>query len=175
MLEAYGNIWDLFKDYDAVVITTNGFVKTNGEAVMGRGIALEAKEHFDNLPERLGLAIREEGNRVFIFPHYYNRVSTKLSSVYRGFDFQNMGRVITFPVKPIMGANGKPGWSVKAEIGLIETSCKQLIELLDKTPWISKVIMPRPGCGNGGLKWEDVKPVIEPLLDDRFTVVTFHP
>lgn len=32
MLEIYGNIWDLEENYDAIVITTNGFVKINGDA-----------------------------------------------------------------------------------------------------------------------------------------------
>lgn len=29
----------------------------------------------------------------------------------------------------------------------------------------------RPGCGNGGLRWDVVKSLIEPLLDDRVTIV----
>ena len=33
------------------------------------------------------------------------------------------------------------------------------------------IAIPRPGCSNGGLNWEiDVKPIIEPLLDDRFII-----
>ena len=36
---------------------------------------------------------------------------------------------------------------------------------------LDKVYMARPGCGNGQLKWEDVKPLIAPILDDRFIVV----
>ncbi len=36
---------------------------------------------------------------------------------------------------------------------------------------LDKVYLVRPGCGNGQLKWEDVKPLIAPILDDRFIVV----
>lgn len=35
----------------------------------------------------------------------------------------------------------------------------------------SFLILPRPGCGNGRLRWEDVRKILEPILDDRFTVV----
>jgi hypothetical protein len=36
------------------------------------------------------------------------------------------------------------------------------------------VLLPRPGCGNGHRTWDEVCPVIEPILDDRFTV-TYQP
>ena len=32
---------------------------------------------------------------------------------------------------------------------------------------IDAIILPRPGCGNGKLKWCDVKKVIEPILIDK--------
>lgn len=38
MIEKPGNIWDYYnKDCFVIVITTNGYVKNSGEAVMGRG------------------------------------------------------------------------------------------------------------------------------------------
>ena len=33
------------------------------------------------------------------------------------------------------------------------------------------VVLPRPGCGNGGLRWQDVRPLLGLSLDDRFIVV----
>jgi hypothetical protein len=45
--------------------------------------------------------------------------------------------------------------------------------MADKFRW-QHIVMPRPGCGNGGLDWADVEPVLSKLLDDRFTVIT-HP
>lgn len=173
MLEAYGNIWDLASDYDAIVITTNGYVKKNGEAVMGRGIALEAAEKNPGLPLLLGEAIKEEGNRVFMFPLW--RVWNSKVPHVRTWNPVTEITFITFPVKPVVGTKGEMGWKAKADIDLIRTSTEQLVELMDAVKGYDTVIMPRPGCGNGGLKWEQVKPVIEPLLDDRFTVVTFHP
>ena len=37
----------------------------------------------------------------------------------------------------------------------------------------SKVLIPRPGCGYGELNWQDIKPLLESILDDRFISVTF--
>jgi len=166
MIEGYGDLWAAAKEEnaDAIVITTNGFVKKNGEAVMGRGIALEAKNAYPDLPKSLGSMINKHGNKVF------------------GFYFGSIW-LFTVPVKPTVGPNGEPGWRAKAQIPLIEDSIKQLVgaepyyglmrNISDSmNTLIEKIYMPRPGCGNGGLKWEVVKPIIEPYLDDRFTV--FH-
>jgi len=184
MLEAYGNIWDLAPDYDAVVITTNGYVKKNGEAVMGRGIAKEAKEIFPDLPLKLGKRITEHGNFCFGF---------SVNSDFSDYPFVGYATVLEgpigwkpqiycLPVKPQFGPNGEMGWKAKAEIPLIQQSIKDLVKSINYYQSRilgygrqAKVTMPRPGTGNGKLSWEQVKPVIEPLLDDRFTVVTFHP
>lgn len=164
MKEAFGNIWDHAHEFDAVVITTNGFVKSNGEAVMGRGIALEAKNRYPWLAGNLGNALRGNGNNVYRFdvePHFIRDSSD--------FDFS----LFTFPVKPVFGPNGEPGWMVRADPELITKSAMQLIELIDgygiKTNY--RVVMPRAGCGNGGLRWENIKPLLDPILDDRFTVM----
>jgi hypothetical protein len=150
MIEAFGDIWEHVDEYDAVVITTNGTVKKNGEAVMGRGIALQAKERYPLLPKDLGEMLKKEGNVPFGFSYTWGEF------------------IFTLPVKH--------HWHERASIKLIERSTITLVEALEKTNnvfhWnLSKIVMPRPGCGNGGLKWEDVKPVIEPYLDDRFTVM----
>ena len=34
------------------------------------------------------------------------------------------------------------------------------------------VVLPRLGCGLGQLRWDDVKPILERYLDDRFIVLT---
>lgn len=163
MLEAFGDIWDNIDDYDGIVITTNGVIKANGEAVLGRGIALEAVKRYPWLPQQLGSYLRQYGNTVGRFDLVPNfiRNTTYDQSLY------------TFPVKPVIGPNGEPGWKAKAQYGIIVQSIVDLIKSIDTYDYKKgyKVIMPRPGCGNGGLKWEDVKPIISPLLDDRFTVM----
>jgi hypothetical protein len=122
------------------VITTNGCVTNSGKAVMGHGIALQAKNRMSKLPKLLGFHINTYGNWVLYFKEY---------------------NLFTFPVKH--------NWWEKADLQLIRQSAEQLLDHVNEKGF-KKVWMVRPGCGNGRLKWENVKPVIE-FLDDRFIVV----
>lgn len=145
-----GNIWDFHKYGEIVCITTNGFIKQNGDAVMGRGTARQAVEKFPKLPTELGLLLGSKGNHVHYLPKY---------------------RLITFPVKRT--------WNEDARLNLIERSCLELVSLADSMCHKSmslkfKYYLPMPGCGNGNLKWfGEVDKVVEPLLDERFYVVEF--
>ena len=146
MLEVKGNAWDVYLDYDVLCLTTNGFVKNNGECVMGAGIAKTAKQKFPKVPRILGDYIKKYGNRCF-----------KIAKV-------NDTHLVSFVVKHV--------WWDKADMDLIRKSCKEVTEMADKFGW-EKILLPRPGCGNGKLNWNDVKPVLADLLDDRFHVITF--
>jgi hypothetical protein len=143
MIEVNGNLWTY--PADVRVITTNGFVKKDGTCVMGRGCALEATQKFPGLPKLLGDLITAKGNVV----HFLIR---------------EMPALLTLPVKH--------KWFEKADPQLIALSCVCLVRLADVNGW-KTIVLPRPGCGNGQLKWEDVKPILEPILDDRFHVITF--
>jgi hypothetical protein len=169
MKEIYGDLFE--QDADAICITTNGFVKTSGECVMGRGCAQTAAQKWPALPLAVGKLIQQHGSRAMVV--------AKL----------NRYRVVMFPVKPVSepfnGTNTVnhmakkfkvgdlvPGWACKARIDLILLSAIQLEEIASKRGW-QRVILPRPGCGAGELKWEDVKPRLEAMLDDRFQVITW--
>lgn len=65
MREAEGDLWNFAESLDAIIcITTNGFVKKNGEGVMGRGCAAQAKKRHPLLPLSLGEQITIMGNHV---------------------------------------------------------------------------------------------------------------
>lgn len=49
MILEKGNMWDVFGNTQLFYITTNPIVNANGEAVMGRGIALEAAKRFPTI------------------------------------------------------------------------------------------------------------------------------
>jgi hypothetical protein len=133
-------------DFDGILaVTTNGFVKKDGSCVMGRGCAREAALRFGWLPRKLGAAIVKHGNHVFYFPEY---------------------RLITFPVKHL--------WSEPADLNLIQQSARELAQTIEEFKIKEAVYLPRPGCGNGRLKWEDVKKILSPILkSDQFHIVTY--
>ncbi len=145
MLEAEGDLWDFHTIGAWVAITTNGAVRKDGCCVMGRGVAKEAARRFPWLPTQLGERIIAAGNHVHRFSHV---------------------RLFTFPVKH--------HWHEPADPDLIEQSARELASFVQDPGILApvkRVYLVRPGCGNGRLKWEDVKPLIAPLLDDRFIVV----
>lgn len=169
MLEEKG---DLFKiNADVICITTNGFLKSNGEAVMGRGCAFTAKKKYPIFPKVLGNKIKSDGNRVF-------KIFTRDKRTY-----------VSFPVKPeysisdgsnfVSHSSGYPvgakipGFHCKADINIIIESAHQLVDLADANPQWKRILIPRPGCGNGELKWETVRNSLSEILDDRFIVVSF--
>ncbi len=145
MIEVTGSLWDFPADVRA--ITTNGTVR-NGKNVMGIGSALEAKQRFRGLDAILGGLITKHGNRCF-------RIIQGAPSV----------TLLTFPTKHQVQAK-------KADHQLIADSCMQAYQMADKFGW-KNVLIPRPGCGAGGLKWEgDVQEICRLILDDRFRVIT---
>lgn len=144
MLELEANLWDLHAAGATICITTNGAVRKDGACVMGRGCALEAARKYPRLPYQLGAQIQSFGNHAYYFPDY---------------------RILSFPVKH--------HWSEEADLELIKRSCHRLELWLEKNPDVEMVYLPRPGCGNGRLRWADIKREIADLLSNKVTIVTF--
>lgn len=148
MREIFGNLWEA--ECDLRVITTNPMINAKGQAVMGRGCALEAKKRIPGIEYRFAGLLGEHGNRVMRLERH--------GGADAGAD------LASFPVKH--------HWREKADPDLIRRSALQLVALADKFGY-ETVLLPRPGCGNGNLSFSDVRPLLADVLDERFSVITF--
>jgi hypothetical protein len=147
MIEQIGNLWDFHNKGEWIVITTNGTVKKSGEAVMGRGCALECKIKYPWFSKELGRHLNKDGNVVWTVAEQH---------------------ILTLPVKH--------NWWEVADINLIEVGLQRIINIMSIPSIvmpINRLYLPRPGCGNGHLNWEfQVKPLCEKYLDERFIILT---
>src|SRR5579884_1817745 len=124
----------LSQNVDAVVNTVN----TVG--VMGKGVALQFKRRW---PENF---------------RAYERAS-KQGDVQIGKMFiYDAGRLLT--PRYIINFPTKVHWRSPSKLEYIREGLEDLVSQIRRLN-IESIAMPPLGCGNGGLDWEDVRPLIE--------------
>lgn len=130
---------DIWSIEGIVVVPTNGVLKADGHAVMGAGLAKQAAERYPGLPRHLGDRLKARGNHV----HFFDQVD-----------------LVTFPTKE--------HFKDPSPLKLVLRSAVELYAIL---PFIQKdrgpILVPRVGCGLGGLDWDVVKPHLERLLEPQ--------
>jgi O-acetyl-ADP-ribose deacetylase (regulator of RNase III) len=94
-----GNLWDYQANWRA--IPTNGMIKSNGELVMGAGVALQAKVRYPKLAKVIGEFVSQCGNIVGWIQEY---------------------RIVSFPTKN--------NWAEKSSLELIDQSARQMMDKL---------------------------------------------
>ncbi len=145
MVERQCEMWDKHRGGELVVITTNCTPSKTGNAVMGRGCALEAQLLYPELPKIIGKMFKVKGCHTFYFERY---------------------RIFSFPVKY--------NYWEKADYELITNSAIELVNIIQELDLQNEnCYIPRPGCGYGQLSWKKVvKPLLEPILiGDKFIIV----
>lgn len=148
MIELIGDFWEITEreNPDAICCTTNQILNKNNCLVMGKGIAKQFSDKYSFLPVVWGEQFKK-GSHLNGFMVYN----------YKPF-------LIAFPTKT--------DWKLKSNLNLIKVSCFNLKNISLIMGW-KCVLLPRPGCSNGGLNWNEVKPVVEEILNkDIFKIIT---
>ena len=142
-------------DGDLLATDAEALVNTvNTVGVMGKGIALQFKLAFpDNYKAYESACKRDEVQigKMFVF-HREN----------------NPRVIINFPTKR--------HWKGKSKIEDIKSGLRALIEVVRKEH-IKSIAVPPLGCGNGGLDWADVRPLITQAFSEvpDVNVQLFYP
>lgn len=162
---------DLFEianeaNVDAICITTNGHYTTDGQAVMGGGCAGVCARKWPETSFRLGRCLKNFGTNI---PFVIGALDTSGNYVeptmkmIRANQFKTL--ILSFPtIDDLMDG---------AKLSLIKQSAEELKTIVQKFQ-LRNVVIGRPGVGIGGLQWKDVKAILEPIFDDRFTIVSFE-
>lgn len=145
-----------YRKGDMLAAGTQALVNTvNTVGVMGKGIALQFAERYkENL--RAYKAACKGGELV----------PGKLLVV-RDNDLHGERIIVNFPTKK--------DWKHRSKYEYIETGLVALVEAISQHH-IRSIAIPPLGCGNGGLDWAEVKPMIERHLGPLHTeVIVYEP
>ncbi|SEO34751.1 macro domain-containing protein [Mucilaginibacter sp. AW1-7] len=115
----------------------------NTVGVMGKGIALQFKEAF---PENF---------RQYAAACKHKQLRTGDLLVVKEHTIEGDKFIINFPTKT--------EWFLKSKYEYIEQGLQKLVQVIEENQ-IDSIAIPPLGCGNGGLKWEKVRPMIEKHL-----------
>ena len=135
-------------------------VTVNLQGVMGKGLALRAREQFPDVYVEYEKACRSKKIRVER-PYIYKREASVVSELT---DLRPHRINIKNPMKWFLLFATKRHWRTKSRIEDIENGLKGLQENRKKEG-IQSLAMAALGCALGGLNWEDVAPLMCKYLD----------
>ncbi|GEQ99392.1 hypothetical protein JCM17845_00160 [Iodidimonas gelatinilytica] len=149
-----------FKTGDMFSEPVEALVNTvNCVGVMGKGVALEFKKRWpENFKAYKKLCDAKKLNPGHMFVFDTNEL----------FLSEGPRFLVNFPTKA--------HWRSKSKLSYIEDGLDTLVQTIKKYN-IKSIAVPPLGCGNGGLDWADVKPLIVSKLSglDEVKVVVFAP
>lgn len=136
---------------------TQALVNTvNTVGVMGKGIALQFKEAFPMNYKIYAAACKKK------------ELQTGQLLVVKEQTLEGEKIIINFPTKT--------EWFMKSKYEYIEGGLRELAKVIEENR-IESIAIPPLGCGNGGLKWEKVKLMIERYLGHltNVSILVFEP
>lgn len=175
MKHVTGSIWQYAND-GVIGIPTNGYLSRNGAGVMGRGLALQAKEKYPDIPYNLGRHLQRFGNTVgwiLLYPIRIIAIPVKPSKMVYNAESDRC-KIVDHAQSIYSISDTVPGYHCKATPEIICRSLYDLIKfMLDND--LNSVYIPLLGCGAGGLDYKkDLVPILTDAdLPDSITLV--HP
>lgn len=130
-------------------------VTVNLQGVMGKGLALRAREQFSDVYVEYEKACRSKKVRVG-YPYIYKREASVADELT---DFKAYRGQIKNPMKWFLLFATKRHWRTNSRIEDIEIGLKWVKENF-KEEGIQSLAMSALGCTNGGLSWADVAPLM---------------
>lgn len=145
---------DMFSEPVEALVNT-----VNCVGVMGKGVALEFKKRWPSN-----------------FKAYRNLCDQKKLKPGQMFVFDTKELFPTEGPRYLINFPTKAHWRSKSKIEYIEDGLESLLEVIHEYK-ISSIAIPPLGCGNGGLNWSDVRPLIEAKLSSLqdVDIVLFAP
>lgn len=160
-----GNIFNYIGKVDCICITTNGTIKTNGELVMGAGVAKQFYDKYNsthNIAKKLAtLLYGGEPNlkKLHVVPAQQNLCYRAIPAE------QNNGtNVVSFPTKN--------HFMDKGDLELIKRSARRMVAFANEYN-LNSILIPSPGTGCGQLNEKDVYAELNKILDKRFSIIKY--
>lgn len=169
MKEIKRDLFDCVSDIsiNAICITTNGMYMTDGKACMGGGCARQCADRWPQTAFRLGKCLKNFASNVpFVIGAVDNQGNyiEPTMKIIRERKYKCL--IFSFPTIDDL-IDG-------AKIELIKRSAMEMKNFADRFQLMG-IACGRMGAGIGGLDWyKEVKPVVQDILDDRFTIVSFE-
>lgn len=130
----YTRKWTVFQAPVQTLVNT-----VNCDGVMGKGLALEVRRRFSE-----------------VFPKYRKMCQAGKLKV-------GTLQLVKTPTRWIINFPTKNHWRAKSRIAYIERGLKKFASTYRRKK-ITSVAFPPLGCGSGGLRWEQVRPVMDRYL-----------
>lgn len=130
------DIFSFHNETYSICLPSNASYREDGTAILDDEVSKIFQKKYPDFSEELGDKLELYGNQLFYFEHY---------------------NAFSFPIKN--------GWNEKPDLRIIEQSCKDLSNQA-KYLYGFPILMPKPGCYPGGLRWEEVQPLLEYYIPD---------